>query len=90
MSQKIRVSELPDFDVAEYLDDDQAIAEHLTSVLEENDSDLLVTALGITTSGENCTKSLIASLHRRFSGEAAPRRIPGRRRSRAADASRPT
>ncbi len=46
MSKKIRVSELPDFDVTEYLEDDQAIAEYLTCVLEENDADLLVAALG--------------------------------------------
>ncbi|WP_293649829.1 addiction module antidote protein [Thiolapillus sp.] len=46
MSKMIRVSELPDFDVTEYLEDDQAIAEYLACVLEEDDPDLLIAALG--------------------------------------------
>jgi len=33
------------FDAARYLDDDEAIAEYMTAVLEENDSDLLLLAL---------------------------------------------
>jgi len=33
------------FDAARYLDDDQAIAEYMTAVLEENDADLLLLAL---------------------------------------------
>lgn len=46
MTKKIRVEDLPDFDVTEYLGDDQAIAEYLTLVLEENDPALLTAALG--------------------------------------------
>jgi len=46
MSKTIRVSELPDFDITEHLEDDQAIAEYLTCVLEDGDPDLLVAALG--------------------------------------------
>ena len=46
MSKKINVSELPIFDMAEYLEDDQAIAEYLTIVMEENDPALLAAALG--------------------------------------------
>ncbi|MFA5630015.1 MAG: addiction module antidote protein [Porticoccaceae bacterium] len=46
MSKKIKVSELPIFDMAEYLEDDQAIAEYLTIVMEENDPALLAAALG--------------------------------------------
>ena len=34
------------FDAARYLDDDQAIAEYMTAILETNDSDLLLLALG--------------------------------------------
>jgi DNA-binding phage protein len=37
MSDKIRIADLPEFDVTEYLDDDQAIAGYLTVVLEEDD-----------------------------------------------------
>lgn len=46
MSKKIKISELPEFDMAEYLDDDRAIAEYLTLVLEENDPSALAQALG--------------------------------------------
>lgn len=46
MTKKIKVSELPEFDAAEYLDDEQAIAEYLTAVIEDNDSALLAAALG--------------------------------------------
>ena len=34
------------FDAARYLDDDEAIAEYMTVVLEANDPDLLLLALG--------------------------------------------
>lgn len=34
------------FDAARYLDDDEAIAEYMTAVLETNDHDLLLLALG--------------------------------------------
>ncbi|MEW5837808.1 MAG: addiction module antidote protein [Pseudomonadota bacterium] len=46
MVAKTKISDLPDFDVAEHLPDDQAIAEYLTVVLEENDPALLAAALG--------------------------------------------
>ncbi len=46
MPKKIKISELPEFDVAEHLPDDQAIAEYLTVVLEDNDPALLAAALG--------------------------------------------
>ena len=41
-----RISELKTFDMAEMLDSDQAIAEYLTIVLEENDPAALADALG--------------------------------------------
>lgn len=46
MTKKIRLADLPEFDAAEYLDGEQAIAEYLTVVLEENDPALLAAALG--------------------------------------------
>jgi probable addiction module antidote protein len=46
MTPKIKVSELPDFDMADYLTDDKAIAEYLSVVLEDYDPDLLGAALG--------------------------------------------
>lgn len=42
MKAKQRIT---DFDPADYLNNDEVIAEYLTAVLEENDSDLLLTAL---------------------------------------------
>lgn len=45
-SKKIKVADLPEFDMAEHLDSDQAVAEYLTIVLEENDSAELAHALG--------------------------------------------
>jgi probable addiction module antidote protein len=46
MNQKIKISDLPVFDVTEHLEDEQAIAEYLTVVLEENDPSALAEALG--------------------------------------------
>ena len=46
MTKKINVADLPDFDMAKYLPDDEAIAEYLTIVMEENDPALLAAALG--------------------------------------------
>ena len=47
MVKKINVAELPEFDMAEHLDSDQAIAEYLTIVMEENDPSELTHALGV-------------------------------------------
>ncbi|GAB6059366.1 addiction module antidote protein [Desulfonatronum parangueonense] len=46
MTERIKVSELPDFDPAEYLRDEEDIAAYLTAILEENDPGLLAAALG--------------------------------------------
>lgn len=46
MTQKIKVSALPDFDPAELLTDEEDMAAYLTVVLEENDPALLAAALG--------------------------------------------
>ncbi len=42
MKTKVRIT---DFDPATYLDSDKVIAEYLTAVLEEDDPDLLLSAL---------------------------------------------
>ena len=47
MVKKINVADLPEFDMAEHLDSDQAIAEYLTIVMEENDPGELTHALGV-------------------------------------------
>ncbi len=46
MTEKIKITDLPDFDMVEHLDSDQAIAEYLTIVLENDDPTLLQAALG--------------------------------------------
>lgn len=46
MGKKMRVADLPDFDPAEYLDSEQAVADYLTVVLEADDPALLAAALG--------------------------------------------
>ncbi len=46
MNAKIRIADLPEFDVTEYLRSEADIAEYLTIVIEENDASLLAAALG--------------------------------------------
>lgn len=46
MTKKIKVADLQTFDMAEHLDSDEAIAEYLTIVMEDNDPGLLAAALG--------------------------------------------
>lgn len=43
---KIKVSELPEFDAAEYLNSEEDMAAYLTTILDENDPALLAAALG--------------------------------------------
>ncbi|MDR2677964.1 MAG: putative addiction module antidote protein [Zoogloeaceae bacterium] len=45
-SKKIKVSELPEFDPSEYLQNEDDIAAYLDAILEENDAALLAAALG--------------------------------------------
>jgi probable addiction module antidote protein len=47
MTKKIKVSELPMFDPAEHLKDEEDIAAYLTVVIEEGDSAELAHALGV-------------------------------------------
>ena len=47
MIRKTKVSELPDFDMAEMLQTDEDIANYLTAVLEENNIAELTHALGV-------------------------------------------
>lgn len=46
MRKRIKVTELPEFDAAPYLDSEEAIAAYLTDILEANDAGLLAAALG--------------------------------------------
>ena len=44
--RRIRTSELPEFDVSKYLNDEASIAEYLTMVIEQDDPALLAATLG--------------------------------------------
>ena len=61
MTKKIKVSDLPEFDVTEYLDDEQAIAQYLTVVIEENDPAALAQALGTIARARGMTQMAEAS-----------------------------
>ena len=46
MTKRTKVSGLPEFDAARYLDNEETIAAYLTDILEGNDPALLAAALG--------------------------------------------
>lgn len=46
MPKKIRIADLPDFDMSQHLNSEEDIAAYMTVVLEENDPSLLAAALG--------------------------------------------
>ena len=79
MAKKTKIANLPEFDVTEYLDDEQAIADYLTVVLEENDSALLAAALGDVARARGMTDIAKASgltreaLYRALRADAQPR-----------------
>jgi probable addiction module antidote protein len=79
MVKKIKISALPVFDMAEYLDDDDAVADYISIVLEENDSAALVNALGTVARARGMTDIAKASgvtreaLYRALRADAHPR-----------------
>lgn len=56
MTKKIKLSEIPEFDAAEYLTNDEDVAAYLTTILEENDAALLAAALGDIARGRGMTQ----------------------------------
>jgi probable addiction module antidote protein len=79
MSEKIRIADLPEFDITEHLEDEQAIAEYLTLVLEENDPSLLAAAMGDIARARGMTEIAKASgiaretLYKELQPESQPR-----------------
>lgn len=79
MAKKTRIANLPEFDAAEYLDDERAIAAYLTAILEENDPALLTAALGDVARARGMTEIAKASgltreaLYRALRADAQPR-----------------
>ncbi|MFA5939707.1 MAG: addiction module antidote protein [Sinimarinibacterium sp.] len=56
MSRKIKIADLPEFDITEHLDSDQAIADYLTLVIAENDPSELAHALGVVARARGMTQ----------------------------------
>jgi probable addiction module antidote protein len=79
MTKKIKISDLPGFDMAEHLPDEQSVAEYLTLVLEEGDPSELPHALGVIARARGMTKIAKASgltreaLYRALRSDAQPR-----------------
>jgi probable addiction module antidote protein len=79
MTEKLRIADLPEFDITEHLEDDRAIAEYLTIVLEENDPSLLAAALGDAARARGMTEIAKASgiareaLYKALRPESQPR-----------------
>ena len=46
MTEKIKISSLRKFDIVDYLDSDEAIAEYLTEMIGEDSPDVFMAALG--------------------------------------------
>jgi probable addiction module antidote protein len=61
MTQKIKLNNLPDFDPADYLKNDEDVAEYLTAVLEDNNPALLAAALGDIAKARGMTEIAKAS-----------------------------
>ena len=79
MTKKIKISDLPDFDMAEHLPDEQSVAEYLTLVLEEGDPSELPHALGVIARARGMTEIAKATgltreaLYRALRSDAQPR-----------------
>jgi probable addiction module antidote protein len=79
MTTKTRVSDLPSFDPAQYLDSDEAVAQYLTAILEEDNPGLLAAALGDIARARGMTEIAKASglareaLYKALKPDAQPR-----------------
>lgn len=79
MTKKIKISELPDFDPAEHLKDEEDIAAYLTLVIEEGDPSELAHALGIVARARGMSEIAKASgitreaLYKALRPDAQPR-----------------
>ena len=59
MTQKIKLADLPEFDMAEHLKTDEDVANYLTAVLEENDPAELTHALGVIARASGLTREAL-------------------------------
>lgn len=76
---KIKVHALPEFDAADYLDNEKTMAEYLSAVLAENDAGLLAAALGDVAKARGMSEIAAASglareaLYKALRSDAHPR-----------------
>ncbi len=61
MNKKAKVEDLPEFDAAQYLDNEQAVAEYLAVVMEDGDAGLLAAVLGDVAKARGMTEIAHAS-----------------------------
>jgi len=61
MTKKIRIADLPEFDLAEYLNSEEDIAAYLTMVIEGGDTGELAHALGLAARARGMTEIASAS-----------------------------
>ena len=79
MRKTINVDDLPEFDPAKYLDNEESIAVFLTGILEVNDAALLASALGDIARARGMTEIAKAAgitreaLYRALRPDSAPR-----------------
>jgi probable addiction module antidote protein len=79
MTTKIRIDELPEFDLAQHLNTDEDIAEYLSQILEDGEPGELAAALGHIAKARGMTEIARASgikreaLYRALRPEAHPR-----------------
>ena len=79
MKETINVDELPEFDPAKYLDNEESVAVYLTGILEANDAALLASALGDIARARGMTEIAKAAgitreaLYRALRPDSAPR-----------------
>lgn len=79
MTKKIRIADLPEFDLAEYLKSEEDIAAYLTMVIEEGDTAELAHALGLAARARGMSEIARASgitreaLYRALRPDAQPR-----------------
>lgn len=79
MNKKIRIANLPEFDLAEHLKSEEDIAAYLTMVIEEGDSAELARALGLAARSRGMTEIAKATgitreaLYKALRPDASPR-----------------
>lgn len=77
--ENVMVEKVSDFDVSEYLDDEKSIAAYLSAVVEENDTKLLLAAIGDIAKARGMAKIASdsglgrESLYKALNPEAKPR-----------------